>query len=191
MLHALGADEQAELIAGVARGERRHFERLYALFFRPLSGYLLRLVRDPALVEELVDDTFFEAWKHAARFRAESKLSTWLFGIARHRALTALRSRAPDHDDLDEHEGLADEGPGPEAQASQRQAAQALGAALSALPADQREALELVLHQGLTYEEAALVMATPLNTVKTRVFHARRKLRDALAELQPDMLEQR
>ncbi len=191
MIPALSAERQATLVQAVARGERRAFEELYAMFFRPLSGYLLRMVRDSALVEELVDDTFFEAWKHAARFRGDSKLSTWLFGIARNRALNALRALKPAHDELDEEAVFADSAQAPERQASQRQTAQALAAALAELPADQREALELVLHQGLSYEEAAQVLRAPLNTIKSRVFHARRKLREALADLQPERVETR
>jgi len=191
VIPALSAERQATLVQAVARGERRAFEELYAMFFRPLSGYLLRMVRDSALVEELVDDTFFEAWKHAARFRGDSKLSTWLFGIARNRALNALRALKPAHDELDEEAVFADSAQAPERQASQRQTAQALAAALAELPADQREALELVLHQGLSYEEAAQVLRAPLNTIKSRVFHARRKLREALADLQPERVETR
>jgi RNA polymerase sigma-70 factor (ECF subfamily) len=189
---ALNAEQQSTLVQAVARGERRAFEELYAMFFRPLSGYLLRMVRDSGLVEELVDDTFFEAWKHAARFRGDSKLSTWLFGIARNRALNALRARKPAHDELDEAVvAFADSAQAPDRQASQRQTAQALASALAGLPPDQREALELVLHQGLSYEEAAQVLRAPLNTVKTRVFHARRKLREALADLQPEGVDAR
>ena len=188
----LSAEQQSTLVQAVARGERRAFEELYAMFFRPLSGYLLRMVRDTGLVEELVDDTFFEAWKHAARFRGDSKLSTWLFGIARNRALNALRARKPAHQELDDGVvAFADSAQAPDRQASQRQTAQALTTALAGLPSDQREALELVLHQGLRYEEAAQVLGAPLNTVKTRVFHARRKLREALADLQPEGVDAR
>ena len=189
MLPVLSPSEQAALVSAVARGERAAFERIYALYFRPLSGYLMRQVRDAALVEELVDDTFVEAWRHASRFRGESKLSTWLFGIARHRALDALRARQPAHDDIDEQADLADVTPGPELQASRRQTAMALDAALAQLPPEQREALELVLHQGFSYEETAQLVQAPLNTVKTRVFHARRRLRDALAHMKPESVE--
>jgi RNA polymerase sigma factor (sigma-70 family) len=191
VIPTLDLEQQAALVQAVARGERRAFEQLYALFFRPLSGYLLRMVRDSSLVEELVDDTFFEAWKHAARFRGDSKLSTWLFGIARNRALNALRALKPPHDELEDEQIFADSAQAPDRQASRRQTAQALAGALADLPADQREALELVLHQGLSYEEAAQVLRAPLNTVKTRVFHARRKLREALADLQPEGVEPR
>jgi RNA polymerase sigma factor (sigma-70 family) len=191
VIPTLDLEQQAALVQAVARGERRAFEQLYALFFRPLSGYLLRMVRDSSLVEELVDDTFFEAWKHAARFRGDSKLSTWLFGIARNRALNALRALKPVHDELEDEQLFADSAQAPDRQASRRQTAQALAGALADLPADQREALELVLHQGLSYEEAAQVLRAPLNTVKTRVFHARRKLREALADLQPEGVEPR
>ena len=191
MIPALSIEQQAALVEAVARGERRAFEQLYAMFFRPLSGYLLRMVRDPALVEELVDDTFFEAWKHAARFRGESRLSTWLFGIARNRALNALRALKPPHDELEDNAVFADSAHAPDRQASRRQTAQALDAALAELPVDQREALDLVLHQGLSYEEAAQVLQAPLNTVKTRVFHARRKLRETLADLQPEGVDSR
>ena len=96
------------------------------------------------------------------------------------------------HDELDEGVvAFADSAQAPDMQASRRQTAQALDGALGGLPPDQREALELVLYQGLSYEEAAQVLGAPLNTVKTRVFHARRKLRESLADLQPERQEMR
>lgn len=187
-MHAtLSEPEQRALLAGVARGERQAFERLYARFYQPLLGFASRIVRDDALAEEIVDDSMFELYRQAARFRGDSKLSTWLFGIARLRALTALRERSgPPAVGLEEASEVVEPAPGPQRHAVQAETARAIATALSALPVEQREAVDLVLYHGFTYEEASAVLHCPINTVKTRVFHARRKLRETLAALREE-----
>jgi len=170
-----------ELIARVAGGELAAFEELYARYTRKLFGFALRLTRAPELVDEIVNDTLLAVWRSAASFDGRSKLSTWIFGIAYRKAMRALgRRRLPEADASEGPVPVADARELPDAVFERDEMALRLRRAVGELPAEQRLVVELTFFQGLSYPEIAAVVDCPVNTVKTRMFHARRKLRAAL-----------
>jgi RNA polymerase sigma-70 factor (ECF subfamily) len=175
--------DELALLERVRRGDRSAFEAIYHRFHRPLGAYLLRLIRRPEAVDELVDDTLLVVWKGAGRFDGRSRLSTWIFGIAYRKALKHFdrqRREASRSGEMDgEPIALGD---GPERRHARRELARQVIAALDRLPAEQRGVVMLTYYQGLSYPEIAEVMDCPLGTVKTRMFHARRKLARLLAE---------
>jgi RNA polymerase sigma-70 factor (ECF subfamily) len=138
----------------------------------------MRLTSRYDLAEEIINDTFWVIWQHAADFRGASQLSTWVFGIAYRRALKTLRRVRPDLP-LDGEEVLEQS----EEPFQQSELREWLGAALGKLPHEQRMVLELAYHLGHSCEEIAEIMQCPTNTVKTRMFHARRKLKGLLTTL--------
>jgi RNA polymerase sigma factor (sigma-70 family) len=172
------------LIGRTGEGDLDAFEELYARYSRRLFGFALRLTRNPDLVEEVVNDTLLALWRSAARFDGRSKGSTWIFGIAYRKALRAL-SRRRVTTPLDEvgYDRTEDPGEWPDAAYERREAATTLEVALRELPQEQRAVVELTFFQGLSYPEIARIVDCPVNTVKTRMFHARRKLRAALPRL--------
>jgi RNA polymerase sigma-70 factor (ECF subfamily) len=185
-----GDHEQRLLLAGVAEGDRKAFETLFRLYFRPLFVYVVKLIHDPARAEEVVDDVMLELWRQAGGFQGESKVSTWLFGIAHNKALNAVRTRR-DETDLEAAESVANGKPHALEQAAARELREKFAAALRALPPDQREVVELALYHEFGYEEIARIVRCPLNTVKTRMFYARQKLHTLLSDLAADLgLEQ-
>ena len=171
------AARELELIERVAQRDRRAFEELYNLYHRRLARFLTRLTRRYELAEEIINDTFWVVWQRAGDFRGASQVSTWILGIAYRRALKTLQRQRPVLSSEDGVEEPVDE-PWQRAELSEW-----LSAALERLPLEQRMVLELAYHVGHSCEEIAQIMNCPVNTVKTRMFHGRRKLKLLLATL--------
>jgi RNA polymerase sigma factor (sigma-70 family) len=166
---------EACLIGRVAAGDRRAFEALYRAYFPRLTRFLQRMTRSATLIEEIVNDTLLVVWRKAATFDGSSKVSTWVFAIAYRRACKALQALdEPLEDSGDEHEGLVSDRP--EWQLDRQRLSQAIDAALAALPLAQRIAFQLTFYHDMSYTEIADIMECPVNTIKTRMFHARKRL---------------
>lgn len=169
------AEGEACLIGRVASGDRLAFEALYRAYFPRLARFLGRMTRSGTLIEEIVNDTLLVVWRKAATFNGSSKVSTWVFAIAYRRACKALQGLDEAVDGgADEREGL--ESDRPEWQFERLRMADALDAALAALPLAQRSAFQLTFYHDMSYTEIAEIMACPVNTIKTRLFHARKRL---------------
>ena len=166
------------LLDRVAARDAEAFRELYILYHRRLARFLLRLTHRYEVAEEVINDTLWVVWNKAADFRGDSRISTWIMGIAYRRALKALRGPAnrnlADTVPL-EHETLA----APDNMAS-AELSEWILLAMEQLPTEQRLTLEFAYGYGHSCEEIALIMDCPTNTVKTRMFHAREKLRRIL-----------
>ena len=184
-------DKDRALLARVATQDRMAFESLYAKYFSSLSRYLTRLLRRPEMIEEVVNDTMYVVWQKAGTFEGRSKVSTWITGIAYLKGIKALdRLRMVPEDGaqtLSEEFDLEDA----------NDVIQKLGleewlrSGLHALSADQRSVVELTYFSGFSYQEIADVMQCPVNTIKTRMFHARRHLAKLLPVLEEHTLVDR
>jgi len=175
------AARETELIARIAKGDRRAFEELYNLYHRRLARFLTRLTRRYDVAEEVINDTFWIVWKKAGDFRGESQPSTWILGIAYRRARNAFRSsaRAGSAENLD----ALLEPPTSDEPMRTEELRDWLVQALGHLPVEQRLAVELCYELGYSCEEISSIMGCPVNTVKTRLFHARAKLQKLLPVL--------
>jgi RNA polymerase sigma-70 factor (ECF subfamily) len=174
------AQQEARLLDRIAAGDVAAFEALYRAYHPRLARFLRGMLRQPFLVEEVLDDTMLVVWRKACTFNATSKVSTWLFAIAYRQALKALRD-ADRAIALDEVDAIESPLPGPEVALQQLHLHARMGDALEALPPMHRIVIELAYYNGQSCREIAEVVACPVATVKTRMFHARRKLRDLLA----------
>jgi RNA polymerase sigma-70 factor, ECF subfamily len=166
------------LLTRIIARDAQAMHELYHLYHRRLARFLMRLTSRYDLAEEIINDTFWVIWQHAADFRGASQLSTWVFGIAYRRALKTLQRVRPDLP-LDAEE-VPEQSEEPWQQSELREW---LGAGLGKLPHEQRMVLELAYHLGHSCEEIAEIMQCPINTVKTRMFHARRRLKGLLNTL--------
>ena len=168
-------------IAQIARGDRAAFERLYDAYQRPLFRYFLHFVHMVEVAEELTDDVLVEVWKNAARFHGRSKPSVWVFGIAYHKAMDALRRRRPPVVDLHAVENAPDdERLAPEAAALHESVRNDVALSLATLSAEHRAVLVLTFGHGYGYAEIAQIVGCPVNTVKTRMFYAKKRLKETL-----------
>jgi RNA polymerase sigma-70 factor (ECF subfamily) len=172
--------DDARLIARIVDGDRRAFEALYRAYYPRLSHFILRMVRRPQVAEEVFNDTLMIVWNRAATYNGQSKVSTWIFAIAYRRALSALRRQDEPMEDLSPEQQKSDE-PGPEQQLDRRQVRETLSSVMRDLSHDHRTVVDLAYFHEMGYREIAEIMDCPVDTVKTRMFHARRNLRAALA----------
>ena len=170
------------LVALVARADEEALAELYDRFGRVAYGLALRIVRDPALAEDAVQEAFLAVWRSARRFVAErAKASTWIMTLVHRRAVDVVRrEQARRAEPLE----LA---PQPDARATDEEAWLRLVRtrvqdALRRLPDQQREALELAYYGGFTQSELADRLGEPLGTIKSRMFTGLARLRDLLAE---------
>jgi RNA polymerase sigma-70 factor, ECF subfamily len=163
-----------------ARGDRAAFEELYRTYHPRVFGYLYRTLGNAENAEEVAIDVMVEVWKQAKTFRGDSKVSTWVFGIARFKALTGLRRKRTDTVDVEEAGPLTDPGDRPDAVLEREGVKGRIRRALARLSEDHREVMELTFFQGFSYPEIAALIDCPVNTVKTRMFHARKQLRELL-----------
>ena len=175
------------LIGRIAGGELAAFEAFYRAYHDRLRRFLSLITSQQALVDESLNDTMLVVWHRAATFNGQSKVSTWLFAIAYRTALKALRGHDEPLEDPDA-DRLADEGGGPEQRRSESEVRAGLARALDRLSHEQRSVLVLAYFHDLPYSEIALIVGCPEDTVKTRAFHGRRRLRALLAGEPEDWL---
>jgi RNA polymerase sigma-70 factor (ECF subfamily) len=185
MLGSMSSHDERSLLRRVGAKDRTAFEALYQLYYRRLFAYVFKLTRRADLVEEVVNDVLLAVWQGAPRFDGRSRPSTWIFGIAYHKALKALarvaNRRPPVDDEAEAPQPVEPEGP--ESLVARRELQSVLGRALAALSAEHRAVVELTYYYGCSYQEIAEIVGCPVNTVKTRMFHARRRLRELLPGL--------
>lgn len=172
--------EDVRLFALVRTGDVQAFEALYRLYHPRLTRFLVRLIRRPQLIEEVLNDTLMVVWERGDSFNGASKLSTWIFGIAYRKAMNALsRQDEPVEDrELDDRISLE---ASPEEEFGQQRLQILLRDAMKELSPEHRTVLDLTYHHEMGYREIARIMSCPIDTVKTRMFHARRHLRRRLA----------
>lgn len=168
--------EDLRLFAGVRARELDAFEALYRLYHPRLARFLLNLLRRPQMVEEVLNDTLLVVWERSDTFRGASKLSTWIFAIAYRKAMKALRRLDEPVEDRDAEMRPSD-GDAPDAPLGRHRTQEALLAALAKLSPDHRTVVDLTYFHEMGYREIAAIMDCPVDTVKTRMFHARRHLR--------------
>ena len=168
------------LIEKIASGNRLAMQVLFARHHARVYRFVLRLVGNDALAEDVTSEVFLSVWRQAHRFEARSAVTTWLLAIARYKALAELRRRP---------EGLSDQGPEetgdptdhPEAVFEIKHRGEILRRCLTRLSREHREIIDLVYYHEKSVQEAAEIVGVPGNTVKTRMFYARRKLSELLA----------
>lgn len=172
-------EAELALIRRVSLRDRGALRELYLLYHRRLSRFLMRLTHRQDLAEEVINDTLLVVWNSADRFRGESRVSTWIVGIAYRRAMKSVkRRRSFELLELEATDNLAGVD---NVLACETQ--EWIEEALEELPIEQRLCLELAYVLGHSCEEIAIITSCPVNTVKTRLFHARRKLSVLLPRL--------
>ena len=174
-----GAQDDALLVRRIAAGDARAFEDLYRLYHPRLTRFLINILRRPHLVEEVLDDTMMVVWRRPDSFTGASKVSTWIFAIAYRTALKALSRLDEPREDLDAEQRPSLE-IGPEQALGGRQVQKLLLNAMDKLSSDHRVVVDLTYYHDIGYREIAEIMNCPVGTVKTRMFHARQKLKDLL-----------
>jgi RNA polymerase sigma-70 factor (ECF subfamily) len=174
-------DAAQRLIARIAAGDRAAFEEFYGAHARRVLAFVRDIVDSAELAEEIAGDAMIAVWRSAPTFRRRSRVMTWVLGIAHHKALDALRRRGVECVAL---EALADRAapePGPQERLERIDDRTALDDALRSLSLEHRTVLQLVYGFDCTHAEIATIVGCPIATVKTRLFYAKRNLRERMA----------
>jgi RNA polymerase sigma-70 factor (ECF subfamily) len=169
------------LIRRIAEGDQLAMRTLFGRYRVPLYRWLLRLVGDEALAEDLLSDVFLDVWRQAGTFEARSSVSTWLLAIARYKALSARRRRTDVELDEKMASRMADPADDPEVVLQKKTRAELLHHFLARLSPEHGEVIDLVYFHGKSVKEVADIVGVAEATVKTRMFYARKKLADLVA----------
>jgi RNA polymerase sigma-70 factor, ECF subfamily len=170
------------LIARIARGDRLAMQVLFARHHVRVYRFVLRLVRNEATAEDLISEVFLDVWRQAGKFEGRSAVSTWMLGIARFKALSALRRRPEEELDEETAGAIEDQSDDPEVALAKKDKGSVLRECLTKLSAEHREIVDLVYYHEKSVEEVAGIVGIPEATVKTRMFYARKKLSELLKE---------
>jgi len=169
-----------DLIARIAQGDRLATQVLYGRHHVRVYRFGLRLVRDEQVAEDIVSEVFLDVWRQAGKFEGRSAVSTWLLAITRFKALSALSRRKDLNLDEETANAIEDTSDDPEMVVQKKDTSKALRECLTALSLEHREVLDLVYYHEKSVEEVAEIVGIPRNTVKTRLFYARKKLAELL-----------
>jgi len=164
------------LIKRIAGGDQLAMRTLFARHRVPLYRFVLRMVRDAALAEDVLSDVFLDVWRQASHFEARSAVSTWLLAIARFKALSALRRRQDVELDAETASTIVDPADDPEIVLQQKSTRELLRRSLASLSPEQGAVIDLVYYHGKSVSEVAGIVGVPEATVKTRMFYARKRL---------------
>ncbi|WP_347985852.1 RNA polymerase sigma factor [Methylomonas sp. AM2-LC] len=168
--------DESALLTAIAEQNTAAFEMFYKIYYPRLYRFILRMTQFPDVVEELIQETLLVIWDKPHSFNHTSKISTWVFGIAYNKSLKMMsisKQRSFDIDIDELNDSLGDPLANP---AHYLENADWLSSAMTTLSAEQRAVIELTFYHGFAYQEIAKILNCPENTVKTRMFHARKKL---------------
>ncbi|HEX2492403.1 MAG TPA: sigma-70 family RNA polymerase sigma factor [Steroidobacter sp.] len=180
--HAVAQEISSDevLIRQIAGGDQLAMQILFARHRVALYRWLLRLVRDEALAENLLSDVFLDVWRQAAKFEARSSVSTWLLAIARYKGLSARRRRIDAEFGEEVAVIIADPADNPELVLQKKNQAELVRQSLARLSPEHGEIIDLVYYHGKSVREVAEIVGVAAATVKTRMFYARKKLAELL-----------
>jgi RNA polymerase sigma-70 factor (ECF subfamily) len=168
------------LLQSIAGGDRTAMHILYSRHNVRVYRFILRIVRDTTIAEDIVSQVFLDVWRTAKQFEGRSQVTTWLLSIARFKALTALRQRRFEDIDQDEVREIADNSDTPETSLERSTTRAILRACVAKLSPAHREIINLVYYHEKSVEEVGQIIGIPQSTVKTRMFYARKQLADLL-----------
>jgi RNA polymerase sigma-70 factor (ECF subfamily) len=175
-LRLRGTANDEALIAAIAAGDDGAMRILYDRQHVRVFRFVTRLVGDATAAEDIVSETFMDVWRQAGRFEGRSAVSTWILSIARFKALSARRRRQDLELDEKVAATVADRACTPEQAMLETDCTAQLRDCLTKLTPEHREIVDLVYYHDMTIEDVAEIIQVPKNTVKTRMFHARRRL---------------
>lgn len=178
---ALESSSDKTLISRIAEGDQSAMRALFGRYRVALYRWLLRLVDDKTLAEDLLSEVFLDVWRLAASFEARSSVSTWLLAIARHKGLSARRRQTDAELDETTMSMVPDVADDPEVALQKKTRAEAVRQSLLRLSPEHREVIDLAYYHGKSVKEIAEVVGMNEATVKTRMFYARRKLAELVA----------
>ena len=183
LLSARSADAAAsdgQLLARIARGDKDAVTALYRRLERPLFAFLVKTLRDREAAADVLNETMLDVWRQAGRFEGKSSVATWIYSIAHHKAISWLRKRREIELDEEAAEEIVDDAPAADSKIAAEDLTQIIARLMEKLSVDHRIVLQLAYFQEFSAGQIAEILDCPENTVKTRMFYARQRLRALL-----------
>ena len=174
-------NSDAALVEAIAGGDKHALQVLYGRHHVKVYRFALRFLRDEASAEDMVSEVFIDVWRQAERFERRCQVSTWLLAIARNKALSSLRRRSNEQLDDEVAEFIEDPADNPEVAMQKQERGEILRTCLSELSPAHREIIDLVYYHERSIEEVSEIIGVPANTVKTRMFYARKRIGEMMA----------
>ena len=176
------SDQARELLEGIAAGSEAALEEFYQAYQPRITAYLRSRLNDPAIASDILNEVMLEVWKHAGRYEGRSKPLTWVLGIAHHKVVDHYRRQRRNMEELThdfpEQDAVTASDALEGAQESDR-----VQECMGKLPETQRQVVHLAFFEDLSYQEISEIADCPEGTVKTRMFHAKKSLKQCLARL--------
>ena len=169
------------LLRSISAGDKHAMQTLFACHNVRVFRFLLRFVADRSAAEDLVSEVFLDVWRQAGRFKGRSQVTTWLLAIARYKALSTLQRRSIEELGEDVAAAIEDPQDNPEVMNQNRQTSEILLNCLTQLSPAHREVIDLVYYHEKSIDQVAEITGIPPNTVKTRMFYARKRIAELMA----------
>ena len=182
----MSGPSDTDLIKRIASQDQTAVEVLYGRYQVRVVRFILRVVKSEAVAEELTNEVFMEVWRNASRFEGRSSLSSWILGIAHNRSISSLRKRRESEMDDDAAGAIPDDADNPEVVAQKTDKGALLRACMERLSDEHKTIIDLVYYHEMSIAEVSETVGIPQNTVKTRMFYARKKLSEFLMEAGAD-----
>lgn len=164
------------LLRHVAAGDKAAMHILFARHRERVFRFIQRIVRNPAIADDLVSQVFLDVWRSASRFEGRARVSTWLLSIARFKAISSWRERV--HEDIDHGDSpeIADAGDTPDVALDRKETQGILRACIDRLSPAHREIIDLLYYCEKSVADVSEMIGIPQATVKSRIFYARKRL---------------
>jgi len=176
------APDAADLLQKIAAGDEAAFADFYREHETKVYKFIRSKLNDSFEAYDILNETFLEVWRKAGTFKGQSKVTTWVFGIAYHKTVDKMRKKKPIPMSDDEFPEIVDESPDAMACLLTRESGEHIRFCLDTLKEAHRSVMELAFFEDMTYGEIATVVECPENTVKTRMFHARQAMKKCLSD---------
>ncbi len=173
--------EDRDLLRAIAHGDQAAMRALFARHHLRVHRFILRMIGNEASAEDVTNEVFLGVWRNAAGFDGRAAVTTWILSIAHKKAVSAMRKRRECELDEETAHRVADDADDPEVSVQKLDKGQRIRACMDRLSADHRTIIDLVYYHERSIPEIAEILDIPEGTVKTRMFHARRKLAEHLA----------
>jgi RNA polymerase sigma-70 factor (ECF subfamily) len=177
---AMQAADDRQLIERIASQDQTALRVLFARHQVRVFRFIVRMTRNEAVAEELTNEVFLEVWRHARNYEGRASALTWVLSIAHNRTVSTLRKRRDEALDEDAASEIEDPDDDPEVTAQKTDKSAVMRRCMEQLTADHLEIIDLVYYQEMSISEASAIIGIPENTVKTRMFYARKRLSELL-----------
>lgn len=171
-----------DLIGRISAGDNSALRVLFTRHQLKVFRFIMRIVRQEAVAEELTNEVFLEVWRRADRFKGNSSVSTWMLAIARYKAISVMRKRREEELDEYQTEQIMDLSDNPEETTQKTNKGELMRKCIEELSNEHKEVIDLVYYHGKSVNEIAEITVTSASTVKTRMFYARKRLSELLIE---------